>query len=109
AMGGGSAASAGGIPAASGSFTAPPKIDVQAEIEQQSRADEEASRKTVAEAIAAAQELERPAVRPHQTAPAAPALTDGHDGSSATEPSPVADAAVPEGSESTQEAVDVQR
>ena len=53
--------------AASGTFTAPAKIDVQAEIEQQSRADEEASRRTVAEAIAAAQELERPGVRPHAT------------------------------------------
>ncbi|MGI3786768.1 MAG: SPFH domain-containing protein, partial [Janthinobacterium lividum] len=91
AMGGGSA-SPGGIPAASGSFSAPPKIDVQAEIEQQSRADEEASRKTVAEAIAAAQELERPAIRPHQTSLTAPALTPGHDGSTPAEPVPVAEA-----------------
>jgi regulator of protease activity HflC (stomatin/prohibitin superfamily) len=79
AMGGGGGASANGIPAASGSFTAPPKIDVQAEIEQQSRADEEASRKTVAEAIAAAQELERPGVRPHATASSTPAVTDGRE------------------------------
>jgi regulator of protease activity HflC (stomatin/prohibitin superfamily) len=67
AMSGGAGAPGNGIPAATGSFTAPPKIDVQAEIEQQSRADEEASRRTVAEAIAAAAELERPGVRPHAT------------------------------------------
>ena len=86
AMGGTSAAPSGnGIPAAaSGTFTAPPKIDVQAEIEQQSRADEEASRRTVAEAIAAAQELERPGVRPHATVNSGngngtPAVTDGRE------------------------------
>ena len=53
-----------GIPAAaSGEFTAPPRIDVQAEIEEQALADQAQSDKTVAEAIAAAQELENP-VRP---------------------------------------------
>ena len=53
---------ASAIPQASdGQFTAPPKIDVQAEIEQQYAAEEEASQRTVQEAIAAAQELERPA------------------------------------------------
>ena len=51
-----------GIPAAaSGNFTAPPRIDVQAEIEQQAAADKAASDQTVADAIAAAQELEKPA------------------------------------------------
>jgi regulator of protease activity HflC (stomatin/prohibitin superfamily) len=96
---GGSAAGAptSGIPAAAtGSFTAPPKIDVQAEIEQQSRADEEASRKTVAEAIAAAQDLERPSIRPHQTSGnGSAALTSGHDdpAPASSEPETVEEAA----------------
>jgi regulator of protease activity HflC (stomatin/prohibitin superfamily) len=83
AMGGSAGAPGNGIPAATGSFTAPPKIDVQAEIEQQSREDEEASRKTVAEAIAAAQELDRPGIRPHASRNGAPAVTDGRDDSAA--------------------------
>ncbi|SEQ54011.1 SPFH domain-containing protein [Microlunatus flavus] len=108
AVGGQSAAPAtNGIPAAvNGSFTAPPKIDVQAEIDQQSRDDEEASRRTVEEAIAAAQQLERPNVRLSQPVSAGErmqAVTDGSDqragatgsdGSSAgsTEPQPVEEA-----------------
>ena len=112
AMSGGSAAPGTGIPAASGTFTAPPKIDVQAEIEQQSRADEEASRKTVAEAIAAAQELERPGVRTHQnggsSGPAA--VTDGRENVSApTEQDAAASTAVSTEPDSVQEAVNVQR
>lgn len=84
AVGGQSAASAtNGIPATvNGSFTAPPKIDVQAEIDQQSRDDEEASRRTVEEAIAAAQQLERPNVRLSQPVSAAErmqAVTDGSE------------------------------
>ena len=44
--------------AVKGAFTAPPKIDVQAEIERQFAEEEAKSQKTVQEAIAAAQELE---------------------------------------------------
>jgi regulator of protease activity HflC (stomatin/prohibitin superfamily) len=44
--------------AASGEFSAPPKVDVQAEIERQFAEEEAKSQKTVQEAIAAAQELE---------------------------------------------------
>ncbi|GAA3559947.1 hypothetical protein GCM10022197_14280 [Microlunatus spumicola] len=91
AMGGGAGAQGNGIPAAaSGTFTAPAKIDVQAEIEQQSREDEEASRRTVAEAIAAAAELERPGVRAHATSNSSgsptggtPAVTDGRENATA--------------------------
>jgi regulator of protease activity HflC (stomatin/prohibitin superfamily) len=79
-----------GIPAAAeGQFSAPPKIDVQAEIEQQARDDEEASRRTVEQAIAAAQELERPGgTRPSRPTPtggaaalggAPAAVTDGRE------------------------------
>jgi len=51
---------ASGIPAmAQGTFTAPAKIDVQAEITEAERRDEEASSATVREAIAAAQALEQ--------------------------------------------------
>jgi regulator of protease activity HflC (stomatin/prohibitin superfamily) len=53
-----------------GQFTAPAKIDVQKEIAQQSAADEEASRRTVAEAIAAARQLETPVPRPERDRPA---------------------------------------
>lgn len=119
AVGGGAAApSSSGIPAAQGTFTAPPKIDVQAEIEQQSRQDEEASRKTVADAIAAAQELERPAaLRPHQltgndvvTGNDVPTVTDGRDGgSSALEPEVGAAATVSTDPETAQEAASVPR
>ena len=115
AMGGTSAApAANGIPAAaSGTFTAPPKIDVQAEIEQQSRADEEASRKTVAEAIAAAQELERPGVRPHATinaGTATPAVTDGREHAAApSEQDAAAATATSTEPDSVEEAVNVQR
>ena len=49
--------------AAKGDFTAPPKVDVQAEIEKQFAEEEAKSQRTVQEAIDAAQELEtaRPA------------------------------------------------
>jgi regulator of protease activity HflC (stomatin/prohibitin superfamily) len=43
---------------AKGDFAAPPKVDVQAEIERQFAQEEEQSQRTVQEAIAAAQELE---------------------------------------------------
>ncbi len=50
-----------GIPAAAkGTFTAPDKIDVQSEITQQNAEEEAKSQRTVQEAIAAAQELEKP-------------------------------------------------
>ncbi len=49
-----------GIPAsAKGSFTAPPKIDVQDEISKQNAAEAAASERTMQEAIAAAQQLEK--------------------------------------------------
>ena len=49
-----------GIPAsAKGEFTAPPKIDVQAEITKQNAAEAAASERTMQEAIAAAQQLEK--------------------------------------------------
>nr|WP_091416832.1 SPFH domain-containing protein [Friedmanniella luteola] len=52
-----------GIPAsAKGDFTAPPKIDVQDEITKQNAAEAEASERTMQEAIAAAQQLERGSV-----------------------------------------------
>jgi regulator of protease activity HflC (stomatin/prohibitin superfamily) len=110
--GGGASASPSAIPAATGTFSAPPRIDVQAEIEQQSRADEEASRRTVAEAIAAAAELERPGVRPHATNGNAglAAVTDGREAeSSAGGSSAVADATVSTDPETVQEAASVQR
>jgi hypothetical protein len=44
-----------------GDFTAPAKIDVQKEVEKQNAEEEEALRRTVAEAIQEAHELERPA------------------------------------------------
>ena len=115
AMGGGSAGAPGnGIPAASGSFTAPPKIDVQAEIEQQSRADEEASRKTVAEAIAAAQELERPGVRPHATPDngkgnGTPAVTDGRELGAPAEQAAADSTAASTAPDDVEEAASVQR
>jgi len=50
-----------GIPAAAqGTFEALPKVDVQSEIAEQNAAAEAASARTVQEAIAAAQELEKP-------------------------------------------------
>ena len=123
AVGGSSSAAAStGIPAASGQFTAPPKIDVQAEIEQQSRDDEEASRRTVQEAIAAAQELERPGgTRPSRPTPPAlggtpAAVTDGSspaavlDGSTSEPEQGGATAApVSNGSEPVAEEVNVRR
>jgi regulator of protease activity HflC (stomatin/prohibitin superfamily) len=49
-----------GIPAsAKGEFSAPPKIDVQAEISKQNAAEAAASERTMQEAIAAAQQLEK--------------------------------------------------
>ena len=49
-----------GIPAsAKGDFTAPPKIDVQEEISRQNAAEAAASERTMQEAIAAAQQLEK--------------------------------------------------
>jgi len=109
--GGGATSSSSAIPAATGSFSAPPKIDVQAEIEQQSRQDEEASRRTVAEAIAAAAELERPGVRPHQTnGNGMQAVTDGRDSSpTTTEQGAAASAAASSDPATVQEAVNVQR
>jgi regulator of protease activity HflC (stomatin/prohibitin superfamily) len=60
AVGGAVGAAASAIPAvAKGKFTAPEKVDVQAEIET-SAAETEASERTMQEAIAAAKELERP-------------------------------------------------
>jgi len=56
-------------PAAKGTFTAPEKIDVQAEISSQNTADAESANKTVQEAIAAAQELERPPARSGELPP----------------------------------------
>ena len=114
AVGGAAGAPAGppAIPAtASGSFTAAPKIDVQAEIERQSRADEEASRKTVAEAIAAAQELERPAsLRTHQPADAQPAaVTDGHENGAPAEPAAPSSTAPEAEPQPVQEAATAQR
>jgi regulator of protease activity HflC (stomatin/prohibitin superfamily) len=72
--------------AAKGEFTAPPKIDVQSEIEEQNAAAEEASRRTVQEAINAAQELERPGglgAAGLSMAAERPAVTDGQNGASA--------------------------
>jgi regulator of protease activity HflC (stomatin/prohibitin superfamily) len=52
---------ASAIPAAvTREFSAPDKVDVQAEIKQQAAADREATQRTVQEAIAAAQELSNP-------------------------------------------------
>jgi len=49
-----------GIPAsAKGDFSAPPKIDVQAEISKQNAAEAAASERTMQEAIAAARQLEK--------------------------------------------------
>jgi hypothetical protein len=56
----GKAASSAIPGAAEGEFTAPAKIDVQREIEQQTAEEEAASRRTVEEAIQEAHELERP-------------------------------------------------
>jgi regulator of protease activity HflC (stomatin/prohibitin superfamily) len=72
--------------AAKGEFTAAPKIDVQTEIEEQNAAAEEASRRTVQEAIEAAQELERPGrlgAAGLGRAVDQPAVTDGQNGASA--------------------------
>jgi hypothetical protein len=77
-------AAAAAIPRATeGEFTAPDKIDVQKEIEKQNAAEEEASRRTVEEAIQEAQELERPmrseipAVLSTSGQPSAPAIPNG--------------------------------
>jgi regulator of protease activity HflC (stomatin/prohibitin superfamily) len=57
----GSSATASSIPAtAKGNFTAPPKVDVQQEIERQNAAEAAASERTMQEAIAAARQLEKP-------------------------------------------------
>jgi regulator of protease activity HflC (stomatin/prohibitin superfamily) len=81
---------ANAIPAsAKGDFHAPAKIDVQREIEKQTAEDEAASQRTVAEAIRAAQELEKP-VRlgglPHSSAPEQPRALDSSPADGAAEP-----------------------
>jgi regulator of protease activity HflC (stomatin/prohibitin superfamily) len=69
---------------AEGEFTAPPKIDVQKEVERQNAAEEEAARRTVEKAIQEAQELERSARPALPTGfippepPSAPAIPNGH-------------------------------
>jgi regulator of protease activity HflC (stomatin/prohibitin superfamily) len=72
-----------GIPAsAKGDFSAPPKIDVQAEISRQNAAEAAASERTMQEAIAAAQQLEKPSRKDLPNALAAgTASTDRPDGS----------------------------
>jgi len=61
ATGGSASGSASAIPAvAKGNFTAPEPVDVQAEISRQNAEEQAASERTVAEAIAAAQELAKP-------------------------------------------------
>ncbi len=77
--------------AVKGSFTAPPKIDVQAEIERQFAEEEAKSAKTVQEAIEAAQELEAP--RPGVRLGDSPAIGTGEPGPAATEPVVSEDAA----------------
>ncbi|MFP5281906.1 MAG: SPFH domain-containing protein [Actinomycetes bacterium] len=58
---GGAAGAASAIPAvAEGNFTPAERVDVQAEIESQTAADEAASQRTMREAIAAAQDAEKP-------------------------------------------------
>jgi len=66
-----------------GNFNPPEKIDVQAEIERQNAADEEASAKAVQEAVAVAQALEQPQLGTHRQSSGTPALQPG-----ATEPAP---------------------
>src|SRR6478609_303952 len=71
---------------AKGEFTAPPKIDVESEIEKQNAAADEASRRTVQEAIEAAQELERPlrlGAAGLSMPDVGPTVTDGQNGTSA--------------------------
>ena len=66
-----------------GEFTPPPKIDVQKEVEKQNAEEEEALRRTVAEAIQEAHELERPPRPDIQgalgTSEPAPALPNGYE------------------------------
>ncbi|GAA1433695.1 hypothetical protein GCM10009616_26280 [Microlunatus lacustris] len=61
-----------GIPAsAKGDFSAPPKIDVQAEISKQNAAEAAASERTMQEAIAAARQLEKGTPSSSSSKPAA--------------------------------------
>ena len=79
-----------GIPAqVKGEFSAPDKIDVQAEIRRQDEEESRATDKTMQEAIAAAKLAERPAVL-RDTAPALeqPAVTAGTNGGTAPEQAP---------------------
>jgi len=79
--------------AAKGEFTAPPKVDVQAEIEKQFAEEEAKSAKTVQAAIDAAQELETARVGRLYGggSDVQPALGDGRD-LTASEGSPLAEA-----------------
>ncbi len=66
-----------GIPAsANGNFTAPPKIDVQDEITKQNAADAAASERTMQEAIAAAQQLEKGSARSKPSLSTSPAALE---------------------------------
>ena len=77
-----------GIPAtAKGSFHAPPKIDVQGEINQQNAAEAAAAERTMQEAIAAARSLEKPAsLATGSAANPQTALTSFSNGATAAEP-----------------------
>jgi regulator of protease activity HflC (stomatin/prohibitin superfamily) len=77
-------AAASAIPTSSqGDFTAPAKIDIQAEVDKQHAEEEAAVRRTVEEAIQEAQELERPARPDLQaalgTSEPASAAPNGHE------------------------------
>jgi regulator of protease activity HflC (stomatin/prohibitin superfamily) len=83
---------------AKGEFTAPPKIDVQAEIAQQNAEEEAAAQRTVQEAIEAAAEAEKPLLAERSGAldtPQQPALSTGPNGQGEV-------AALDEGSEQLQ-------
>ena len=67
-----------GIPAAAkGTFTSPPKIDVQGEITAQNAEAADAAERTMQEAIAAAQQLEKPSMHAPAALEAAPAALTG--------------------------------
>ena len=59
---------------ASGSFTAPEKVDVQAEIEEQTKKDQERSKETVQQAIDEARALDNPGLGRRKGAGSKPAL-----------------------------------
>lgn len=71
-------AASSAIPSSSnGKFSAPAKIDVQAELQEQKKAEDEEANKRVQEAIAAAQELENnPVSRKHASLAGRPAALD---------------------------------